>query len=136
MKKSHVVILVFMVIAIGAVIATLYQADTYATFDEARQQPGKNFQIIGQLVREMPILEEVRQNTLLLTFFLADQQGDTCKVYYPGARPQDFEKSDQVVLIGQYREDIFVANSLLLKCPSKYNPEDLGMQQTSFQGEN
>jgi cytochrome c-type biogenesis protein CcmE len=132
MKKSHIAALIFVIIAIGAVISTVYNADTYADFEQARLQPGRNFNIIGQLVTDQPVEEHVENNSLFMTFYMRDQQGEVQKVYYPGAKPQDFEKSDQVVLVGNFRDEMFVATNLLLKCPSKYNVEDLAMEETSF----
>ncbi|MFO7978607.1 MAG: cytochrome c maturation protein CcmE [Bacteroidales bacterium] len=132
MKKSHIILLIFMVVAIGAIISTVVQADTYASFEQARQQPGRDFHIIGQLVREQPVEEKIVDRNLLMTFFMTDQEGETTQVHYMGAKPQDFEKSDQVVLIGRYHEQTFVATSLLLKCPSKYDEDDLKMKETTF----
>lgn len=132
MKKTHIILLIFMMIAIGAIISTVYQADTYASFGQAKAQPGRDFHIIGQLDRQKPIQEKIVDNTLLMTFYMTDQEGQTNQVHYLGAKPQDFEKSDQVVLIGRYHEEEFVATSLLLKCPSKYNEEDLQMKETEF----
>lgn len=132
MKKSHIIALLFMVVALGAIISTVYQADTYASFAQARQQPGRDFHIIGQLVREQPVEEKIVDNTLLMTFYMTDQEGEATQVHYLGAKPQDFEKSDQVVLVGRYHEETFVATSLLLKCPSKYDAEDLQMKETEF----
>ncbi len=125
MKKSHVLALVFLAIAIGAIIGTVYNADTYAVFAEARANPEREFHIIGELVKEQPVKEEVRDNALTLTFTMRDSSGEEAEVLYFGGKPQDFEQSDEVVLIGKYEGDRFVAGSLLLKCPSKYNPEGL-----------
>lgn len=133
MKKTHIAALIFIVVAIGAILSTVYNADTYASFEQARQQPGRDFHIIGELIKDQPIEEHIISNTLFMTFFMRDQQGYTSKVHYPGAKPQDFEKSDQVVLVGRYEQETFVASNLLLKCPSKYNPDDLGMEETNFE---
>jgi cytochrome c-type biogenesis protein CcmE len=37
--------------------------------------------------------------------------------------PQDFLKSEKVVVIGSYDGDHFQASKILLKCPSKYQEE-------------
>lgn len=132
MKKTHIIALVFIVVAIGAIISTVYNADTYASFEEARKHPGREYHIIGELLKDKAIEERVVGNSLLLTFYMTDNQGGESKVHYQGARPQDFEKSDQVVLIGKFEDDLFIATSLLLKCPSKYNPDDLQMGDTTF----
>ncbi len=132
MKRTHIVALIFIVIAIGAIISTLYNADTYVTFAEAREQPGRQFNIIGELNRAKPITETVEDNTLILRFHMFDAAGEESAVIYFGAKPQDFEQSDEVVLIGQYESGQFVASSLLLKCPSKYKPEEIGQTEYLF----
>jgi cytochrome c-type biogenesis protein CcmE len=39
--------------------------------------------------------------------------------------PPDLQRSEQVVVIGSFREDVFVADKILLKCPSKYEEEEI-----------
>lgn len=125
MKKSRIIALLFIVIAIGAIISTIYNADTYSGFADARQHPGRQVHIIGELLRDRPIEEKLLDNTLVLQFHMRDSFGEEARITYFGSKPQDFEKSDQVVLIGQFTDGQFIASSLLLKCPSKYNPDDL-----------
>ncbi len=132
MKRNQVVGLVFVVIAIGAIISTVYNADTYASFADAKAMPGREFHIIGELVPDKPILEEVVDNTLTLRFHLDDGHGGTSEVLYFGGKPTDFGRSDEVVLIGSYQEDIFVASSILLKCPSKYKPDEAGPTEYQY----
>jgi cytochrome c-type biogenesis protein CcmE len=124
MKKTHIAALIFVVIAIAAVITTVYDADTYSDFAQARQYPGRQFHIIGDLVQDMPIEERIENNVLIFSFFLKDRNGDQEKVLYLGGKPQDFEKLDQIVMIGRFEKDAFLASQLLLKCPSKYNADE------------
>jgi cytochrome c-type biogenesis protein CcmE len=124
MKKTHIAALIFIVIAIAAVISTVYDADTYSDFAQARQYPGRQFHIIGDLVVDMPIEEWIEDNVLIFSFFLKDRNGDQQQVLYLGGRPQDFEKLDKVVMIGRFEKDVFIASQLLLKCPSKYNADE------------
>lgn len=131
MRRTHIISIVFIVVAIGAIISTVYNADTYACFSEASEHPGREFHIIGELNKHKPIEERLLSEGLVMSFFMTDDQGVESQVIYYGNKPQDFEKSDQVVLVGKYLEGQFVASSLLLKCPSKYNPDDL--QPTEFE---
>jgi cytochrome c-type biogenesis protein CcmE len=39
--------------------------------------------------------------------------------------PADFTKSEQVVIIGAYQNETFVADKILLKCPSKYQEKEV-----------
>ncbi len=135
MKKTHIAALVFIVIAIGAIITTVYDAETYASFSEARQYPGKQFHIIGDLVADKPIEERLEDNTLVFSFYVLDNNGDEAKVVYLGGKPQDFEKLDQVVMVGGFQQDTFVASQLLLKCPSKYNADEFASTDITSQTE-
>lgn len=123
MKKSHIAALVFIGIAIAAIITTVYDADTYASFAEARQNPQGQYHIIGELITHKPMEEKVVDNTLIFSFYMTDNKGGESQVLYMGAKPRDFEKLDQVVLVGSYDQDVFVASQLLLKCPSKYDAD-------------
>ena len=47
------------------------------------------------------------------------------KVVFDGAKPQDFELSEQIVVTGRMKDDTFIATDLLMKCPSKYKDEEI-----------
>jgi cytochrome c-type biogenesis protein CcmE len=123
MKKTHIFILVFVVAAIGVIISLFANTSTYTDFSAAVENPGKEFHIIGKLVKDKPIIYDTKVDANKFTFYMADQKGGERLVTYKGAKPQDFEKSEQVVVIGKIENDAFEASSLLLKCPSKYNEE-------------
>ena len=44
---------------------------------------------------------------------------------YNNPKPQDFDASEQVVITGNMRGDVFMADKILLKCPSKYVEKDV-----------
>ena len=123
MKKTHILILVFVVAAIGVIISLFANTSTYTDFSAAIENPGKEFHVIGKLVKEKPIIYDTKVDANKFTFYMTDQQGMEKLVTYKGAKPQDFEKSEQVVVIGKMENSEFKASSLLLKCPSKYNDE-------------
>jgi cytochrome c-type biogenesis protein CcmE len=39
---------------------------------------------------------------------------------YRSTKPQDFDKSEQVVVVGKMQNGTFAAEKILMKCPSKY----------------
>jgi cytochrome c-type biogenesis protein CcmE len=69
-------------------------------------------------------------NANSFSFYMFDEKGVEKRVVYNNAKPQDFEKSEKVVIVGKMKGEEFVATSMLLKCPSKYNdkkaPEKFG----------
>ncbi|MFW5792759.1 MAG: cytochrome c maturation protein CcmE [Bacteroidota bacterium] len=135
MKKTHIVLLIFLVVVLAAVISTVYQADTYSSFEIAKANPGKEFHIIGTLDKDKPVEESIMEKSLILTFYMTDDKGNSSKVHFYGSEPTDFYKSDQIVLIGKYENDVFIASSLLLKCPSKYNPDEFEEQEFTADSE-
>jgi cytochrome c-type biogenesis protein CcmE len=63
-----------------------------------------------------------------LRFALRDIEGDsrtTVKVLYTGSVPDLFKKGRHIVVDGQLRGGVFVAEpgSMITKCPSKYAPK-------------
>lgn len=133
MKKAHIFILIFVVAAIGVIISLFANTSTYTDFTAAVENPGKEFHVIGKLVKDKPIVYDTKVDANKFTFYMTDQKGIERLVTYKGAKPQDFEKSEQVVVIGKIENNAFEASSLLLKCPSKYNedkkPDSFGDQE-------
>jgi len=61
---------------------------------------------------------------LKLDFIIAESDA-TLLVVYEGARPEGFKADANVLVDGQYHPDeIFRASQILMKCPSKYEPEE------------
>jgi cytochrome c-type biogenesis protein CcmE len=123
MKLKHILIIVVVAIALGVIISTFTNTSTYTNFAEARKYPGREFHIIGKLDTTEPIVYDTKVNVNEFTFFMVDNKGEKHKVIHNNNKPQDFEKSEQVVVVGKMQGDEFLASSLLLKCPSKYNDQ-------------
>jgi cytochrome c-type biogenesis protein CcmE len=121
MKTIHIIIILILVVAVAVVISTMSDSSTYSDFTEAAKKPGKELHIIGKLNRDKPLEYNPQQNANQFSFYMIDDKGVEKKVIYNNAKPQDFEKSEKVVIIGSMQGDQFMAKSLLLKCPSKYN---------------
>jgi len=125
MKKSHIIALVLIAVAIAAIMSTLSDASTYASFSVAGENPNKTYHVVGKLNKEKPLEYNPRENANLFTFFLVDNDGKETKVVLDKSKPQDFEKSEQIVVIGKMEGNSFHASDVLMKCPSKYNnPKD------------
>ncbi len=121
MKKSHILAILAIAIAVAAIMATVADSSTYASFSIAGQNPGKTYHVVGQLDREKPQEYNPETDADLFTFYLKDNEGVEKKVLLHRAKPQDFDKSEQIVVIGKMKGDEFIAKDILMKCPSKYN---------------
>ena len=130
MKPIHIIIIIVLVAAIAVVVTTLSDTNTYSDFGESSAKPGKEVHIIGTLNTSKPIEYDAQKDANRFSFYMTDEKGVEKKVIYNKPKPQDFEKSEKVVIIGSMKNNEFHATSLLLKCPSKYNadkkPEKFG----------
>ncbi|HQV76360.1 MAG TPA: cytochrome c maturation protein CcmE [Flavobacteriales bacterium] len=125
MKRNHIIAIVIIAVAIGALVGSLYDSSTYADLDQAMAHPGKEFHVVGTLDRSEAIIYEPSLNASLTTFTMLDLQGKRCTVHLAKAKPQDLERSERLVLIGEANASgEFEARDMLMKCPSKYNEEN------------
>ena len=121
MKKAHILGIIIIAIAIGAIFTTLNNTSTYASFAEAANEPGSEFHVVGKLNKDSVSIYEPKVNANLFSFYMVDNKGTQCKVLLHKNKPQDFERSEQIVLIGKMQGKEFEASDILMKCPSKYN---------------
>ncbi|CAN5451409.1 hypothetical protein BH10BAC4_BH10BAC4_24780 [soil metagenome] len=132
MKKSHIIGLLVIAAAIAIIITTAGDASSYVSFDEAYKMATVgnkgSIHVVGELKKDpagnISGLENSPDN-LSFSFLLVDDNKKEQKVYYNEPMPPDFTRSEKVVVIGSYRGNIFVADKILLKCPSKYQEQKL-----------
>ena len=62
-----------------------------------------------------------KENPNYFSFYIKDENGIVRKVELKDTKPQDFEKAERVVVVGNLEGEVFKASSILMKCPSKYN---------------
>ena len=119
MKKGSILAIVIISVAIAVIISTYSSSGTYATFNEARQSKAE-LNIVGFLDKKKALEYDPVKDANLFSFYVKDKSGQECQVVYSGTKPQDFEKSEQIVLTGQMEGTVFHATRILMKCPSKY----------------
>ena len=123
MKRIHLIGIILIAVAIGAIITSLSDASTYADFTQAIENSGKEYHVVGTLNRSKETLYNPKDNPDRFTFYMLDDKGKEMKVLLYKAKPQDFEKSEKIVIIGKVKGEEFHADEILMKCPSKYNNE-------------
>lgn len=63
-------------------------------------------------------------------FFMKDENDTEMKVVLDGAKPNNFELADAIVVKGRYRDGYFHASEVLTKCPSKYEGDAKAVKKT------
>lgn len=133
MKKGHIIGLGIIAVAIVIIMTSIGDASSYESFNTAweMKQDGddKAIHVVGQLKKDVSgqvVGVQVGEDKTSFTFLLVDNDGTEQKVFYNEPVPADFHRSESVVVIGSYREkEIFVADKILMKCPSKYQETDV-----------
>ena len=121
MKKIHIVGIIVIAVAIGVIFTSLQSNATYSDFAEAGANPDTEYHVVGKLDKTIPVQYDPKINADECSFYMKDNKGVERKVVLAKSVPQDFEKSEQIVLIGKMKGEEFHANDILMKCPSKYN---------------
>lgn len=93
----------------------------YSTFAAAKQN-GETVHIIGKWVMKDRAVEGTNE----FTFFMQDTTQQVSQVRYYDPMPANFaEASERFEIEGKYESNVFVAEKILMKCPSKYNKDEM-----------
>lgn len=128
MKKSSILGIVLIAVLIAIVISIYGDSSTYASFAEA-QKTETELHVVGQLNKEKELVYNPIEDANYFAFFMIDEEGAERKVVFNGSKPQDFERSEQIVLTGRMIGDEFHASKILMKCPSKYNENEIEVSE-------
>lgn len=133
MKKGHIIGLGIIGVAIIIIMSMIGDASTYESFATAKELKmkgdDKSIHVVGQLKKSISgTVEgiEVNQDKTSFYFMMVDNDGTEQRVFYNEPVPADFARAEQVVVIGSYKNpDLFVADKILMKCPSKYQETEV-----------
>ena len=124
MKKMQILLILVIVTSIGVLIYASKDLSTYGNFAVA-QSTGAKTKVVGVLAKEKEMVYNPSNDPNYFSFFIKDNEGIEKKVVLRAAKPQDFELSEQIVVTGTFKEGVFEASDLLMKCPSKYKNEEI-----------
>ncbi len=120
MKKTHLVLLVLIAVAIVVLISFTGNLSSYETIASAKQKQGKVVNLIVKRDKSVPIEYNPQKDPNYLKFAVEDSLGGKIDVVFRHEMPTDMDKSERLVLKGKVNGDVFECSSISLKCPSKY----------------
>lgn len=123
MKKAYwagaVLIAGFLALGLSTFSKSL---NAYVTLTEARTTD-RTVQVMGALEKGTSTYDTA---TKTLLFNLVDQKThETLPIAYQDVKPANFEDAISIVAIGRFQNGRFEAEKLLVKCPSKYQGEEV-----------
>lgn len=130
MKTKYIAAIIVIAVAMVIVMMMAGDASSYVDFKEAKKLSEKGFKnsihVVGTLPKsaggEVVGIQE-SPDMLSFKFQMVDENGFKQQVLHANPMPTDFLRSEQVVIVGAYNGDNFIAEKILLKCPSKYQEE-------------
>lgn len=128
MKNTHIIAIIIVAVAIGILISASKDVTTYANFAQASKTEDK-VKLVGQLVKDRPVEYDPEKDPNFLAFYLKDEAGEVRRVELLAVKPQDFERSESIVLTGKMKGETFAASDMLLKCPSKYKDQEIYVRE-------
>jgi cytochrome c-type biogenesis protein CcmE len=128
MKKSSIFGLVIIAIAIAVIISVYSDSSTYGSFSDAKNTDSE-LHVVGHLNKTKDLIYDATKDANYFSFYMKDNKGKECKVVFTGSKPQDFERSEQIVLTGQMKGAEFHASKILMKCPSKYTQDKVEVKE-------
>ncbi|MFK7847410.1 MAG: cytochrome c maturation protein CcmE [Rhodothermales bacterium] len=90
----------------------------YMDFEEAKDT-GVKAHVVGKWLSDKPVAYDNKKN--IFSFYMEDENGLAHQVHYLNPKPANFEDAEKLVIEGTMKGDVFVADYILVKCPSKYN---------------
>lgn len=142
MKISHIIGIIVIALAIGIIVSTAGDASVYLNFtqanDLAKDGDAKQVHVVGKVQKDAQgRITDMLYNPAIdpnhFEFTLVDNADRAEKVVYNSPKPQDFDRSEQIVVIGAMQGDHFQCQKILLKCPSKY--QDGKLETTEHEAE-
>lgn len=120
-KRIIVFITAIVLLTLSIILMSDDLFSPYVSFSYAESHPGKYVQVIGKRGKH----DGVKHGDKGFSFTMTDDSGAKLNVYHSGVKPVNFEHAEQVVALGKYSKDnlTFMAEKILVKCPSKYEKE-------------
>lgn len=108
------------IVVFGVMVVSSFgrQVAGYENFTQAAEN-GRRAHVVGAWLTARPAAYDPSSNEF--SFWMRDEIGGVHQVVYSNPKPANFEDAERVVVDGQMEGDIFVAEHILVKCPSKYN---------------
>jgi cytochrome c-type biogenesis protein CcmE len=126
-RKRYLIGGVILIAAVGYLLymalgsSTVYYVTVSELLDKGQDAYETSIRVAGKIADG-----SIEWNAEELELKFAVVEGNaSLPVIYEGARPDSFKAGADIVVEGKYHSDkIFRASNILMKCPSKYVPEE------------
>ena len=124
-------IIIASIVIIGALVfgaISFVQTNVEYTNFRTAVSAHKKVQVKGEGIKEKEASYDPGRNEFV--FYMKDDNGREEKIVFNGARPNNFELANAIVVKGRYQDGQFRASDILTKCPSKYEGDAETVKKT------
>ena len=127
MKPAHIIALLIIAVTLGVTLFTF--ANSVApniSITEAMARPGELVQVRGTILKDtVRWVPEKTQLIFDIREVVKTTKGEEAgskkmTVVYGKVKPDSFDEANGVDVVGRYSDGVFKADTMLVKCPSKY----------------
>lgn len=129
------VVLIVSLIIYGSMTASAYYLTVAEAYERLVMAENGNPTVLGQRIRVNGAVvadsEDWNAQEVTLRFSIEDETGAQLPIVFFGPRPDNFQRAASAIVEGELLADgTFQAETLLLKCPSRYEeePEEIFVQ--------
>ena len=127
-RRQFVIAAILISAGILVFINSSKDVSSYANFNDAM---GNRVKVVGTLAKDKSMTYDPENNPDEFAFYMKDANEVEKKVVLSQPKPQDFEMSEQIVVTGSLENDVFYADEILMKCPSKYKDEEIAVKSNT-----
>jgi cytochrome c-type biogenesis protein CcmE len=127
-KRQYIIAGILILAGIFVFLNSSKDVSSYANFNDAY---GNRVKVVGTLSKDKPMVYDPENKPNEFSFIMKDASETEKKVVLNQPKPQDFEMSEQIVVTGSMKEDVFYADEILMKCPSKYKDEEIAVKSNT-----
>jgi len=113
---GSVIIVTFIVVGFISFMGSKIE---YVNFQEAQKRM-KTVEVRGLWIKDKEARYDASTNNF--TFYMKDDNNTEMKVILNDAKPNNFETAGELMIVakGKVKDNVFYADNVLTKCPSKY----------------
>lgn len=127
-KRQYIIAALLITVGVIVFINSSKDVSSYANFIDAK---GNRVKVVGTLSKDKPMSYDPENKPDEFAFYMKDGNEEEKKVVLAQPKPQDFEMSEQIVVTGSLKNDVFYADEILMKCPSKYKDEEIAVKSNT-----
>src|SRR5690606_5563875 len=129
MSKKSIILLIAIAVVLGLAVSMFGSLSTYETFSSAAEKEGQTIVVMGTLDTTKPMVYDSELDANKFVFHAVDKAGTTHQVVFNGTKPDDFERTESLVMTGYVKGDVFYCQKIQMKCPSKYEDQQIVVAQ-------